>query len=96
MTTTKTNYTLDKAELETVLDTIADNGEVAGLVALWDAVLEDGWEHTQSIDPTAYAIPKSQWMVLCQAMMDNPQHDGMPGGTMLNSGPSGYTEGNAT
>ena len=89
-------HTLTDAELETVLDTVADNGEVAGVVALWDVILEDGWEATQSIDPTAYAIPEAQWKVICQAMMDNPMHDAMPGGTMMNSGPNGYTEGRLT
>ena len=93
--TTETMYlgnrhTLTKAEFETVLDEIAGSGEAGGIVALWDIILEDGWEHTQSIDPTAYAIPEAQWKEICQAMMNNPMHDGLPGGTMLNSGPSSY------
>ncbi len=94
MTDTKTNYTLTDAELETVLDTVADKGEVAGIVALWELIhkdLPDGGV-TWRIDPTAYAIPAAQWKVICQAMMDNPMHDGLAGGTMMNSGPSGWED----
>ena len=93
-------HTLTDAELETVLDTVADDGEVAGVVALWELILDVDWLYPTdlasvpyrpgSIDPTVYAIPARQWKVICQAMMNNPQHDGMPGGTMMNSGPSGY------
>ena len=90
MMTDTTKRTLTNAELETVLDVVADAGEVAGVIALWDLLLPDGWEHTQSIDPTAWAIPEAQWKTICAAMMANPQHDGMAGGTMMNSGPSSY------
>ncbi len=86
-------HTLTDAELETVLDTVADNGEVAGVVALWDTILGIGSlnpEVNEVVDPMAYAIPKAQWKEICQAMMDNPQHDGMPGGTMMNSGPGSF------
>ena len=87
-----TNYTLDKAELETVLDTVADDGEVAGVVALWELILDV--DHLSQYDGSffGYRIPTDQWKVICQAMMDNPQHDGMPGGTMLNSGPSSWED----
>ena len=64
---------------------LLNNGEVAGVVALWGLVLRVGG--------SANAIPENQWRTICQAMMNNPQHDGMPGGTMMNSGPSSWEDG---
>ncbi len=84
-------HTLTDTELEDVLAAINNEGEVAGVLELWAAVLGVAVEdHEGTIDPTAYAIPAAQWKEICQAMMDNPQHDGMPGGTMMNSGPSSF------
>ena len=40
--TDTTKRTLTNAELETVLEEIADNGEVAGVIAIWDLLLPDG------------------------------------------------------
>lgn len=79
-------------ELEAVIDVIAAEGEVAGVVALWSVLL--GYplaNHTgPPFDPTGVAIPTDQWKAICQAAFDNPQHDGLRGGTLMNSGPSSY------
>ena len=91
-----THRVLTDAEMFTVKNIVAARGEVAGVEELWSVLLgvqlEDHPAEPGELDPTAVAIPESQWKEICQAMIDNPGHTGLAGGTLMNSGPSAYTD----
>ena len=88
---------LTEPEIGALLDVIATEGEVAGVVALWSVLL--GYplaNHTGApFDPTSIAIPEAQWRALCGAMMTTTTGEpgfeaALRGGTMMNTGPSAY------
>lgn len=87
---------LTDAELEAVILEIQALGETAGVVALWGVLL--GYplaNHTgPPVAPWSVAIPKDQWSAITATAIEASEtvvsgdRDTMPGGVMLNSGPS--------
>ncbi len=97
--TTRTNKELTDDEMRLVTDAISAKGEVIGLMQLWEIIL--GYplcESEDQINPSEFAIPNVQWMLVAQAMIeaadDNalPQARGFPAFVMVNQGPSSYAE----
>ncbi len=86
-----------QTQMGTIMDAIAAEGEVAGVLATWEELLgEPLSDHEGTVNPSRYAIPKVQWHAIAEAIIARERldatHTAMAGGTWMNNGPSGFTE----
>ena len=89
--------TLTNEQLQAVADAIEDDGEVAGLLAVWEAILGAPLADEESnINPASYAIPFTQWEEIAGYMIrdsrvQHPSYEGIPAFSMVNQGPGSFT-----
>ncbi len=92
-------YLFTDEEMQAVYTSITDDGEVAGLLTVWEIILGTPLADTvePNIDPSLYAIPTEQWLEITGYMVrdkrtQHPSYEGIPGFTMVNQGPSSYEQ----
>ncbi len=85
--TTRTIHYLTERELADVIAEVKDNGEVAGIVLLWEYVLGESLDsHDGQVAVMDHLIPADQWKEILQAIFDT----GSAGLDWMNSSPSSY------
>lgn len=88
--------TLTDDEMAAVQQAITDNGEVAGLLVIWESILGAPLaDQEENLNPSGYAIPFTQWEEIAGYMIrdsrvQHPSYEGIPAFSMVNQGPSSF------
>ena len=89
-------FTLTDENMKAIADAIEADGEVAGLLVIWEAILGAPLADNElNINPNKYAIPAKQWEEIAGYMIFNNKRPlGIPGFSMVNQGPSSFEPSN--
>jgi len=95
MTGEKIHLKLTEREMDYLLSMPSDPGTF--ILAFWRVALTaETFDTAESIDPSAYAIPKHQWKALCQHLTKPIGWDGedrtIHSMQWVNIGPSGFDD----
>ncbi len=88
--------TLTDEQMQAVQEAITADGEVSGLLTIWEAILGAPLaEREGDLNPSEYAIPAAQWEEIAGYMIRDsrvldPSFEGIPAFSMMNQGPGSF------
>ena len=92
----QSHVVLTAAQMHTLTaTTINSAGAYEVIVACWKMILgETQWNEAEKIDPTSYAIPKSQWLAIAESLVYRSREDMRVSASMtwINVGPSAFDD----